>query len=57
MCTTFQMLFEQQSYFTHEILKLFFECKENNITTDETFTLLNEFLYPVYELEPIQESK
>ena len=50
MRTTLQMLFERQSYFTHEILKLFFECKENNITTDETFTLLNEFLYPVYEL-------
>lgn len=52
--TTFQMVREWQNYIAHDVLKLFFECEEHNINTDETFVLLNEFLYPVYTKKAVR---
>ncbi len=47
--TTFKILCDQQGFFAHEVLNLFFECEKLNIDSDETITLLDEYLYPVYE--------
>ena len=49
MRTSIKMLCYLRNDVAHDVLKLFFECEKLNITTDETLTLLSEFLYPVYE--------